>query len=141
MLHMGLRRKRGVLVGNGAKGCIMVHLSQCCGGVVVPADDRRDINLAKSGRGGRISIFNFRLRKPGGAARHGCWPWSPPMAEGIFTCQRVAGVGRGGKKVVPPLLGRFGADDERGNEDLPGFSMGLGWETKCADCVRGESCA
>ena len=46
----------------------------------------------------------------------------------------AAGDGRGGKKVVPPLRGRFDADDEVGNEDLPGFSRVWGWETKFADC-------
>ena len=36
----------------------------------------------------------------------------------------------GRKKVVPPLRGRRGEDDEVGNEDLPGFSTVWVLETK-----------
>ena len=47
----------------------------------------------------------------------------PGGGQGIFGCQRAwPGMAGAANKVVPPLLGRVGADDGAGNADFRGFS-------------------
>ena len=59
----------------------------------------------------------------------------PGDGQGIFGFQRARpAVAGAGKKVVPPLRGRFGAVDEVENADLPGFLRVWVLETKSVDC-------
>ena len=49
---------------------------------------------------------------------------SPPHVAGrgyLVFKERGPGMAGAGKKVVPPLRGRLGGNDEAGNADLPGF--------------------
>ena len=63
----------------------------------------------------------------------------PGDGQGIFGCQRAWPGGPGAReKVVPPLRGRVGADDEVGNADLSGFLRVWVLETKFVDFFGGN---